>query len=77
VNFTTMFEDYAAGVALLTAAFAVWRGYRWALAWLIVTWSGISFLLLISTVGQLEALDVGAGLGSRSARSDHDRDGCP
>jgi hypothetical protein len=55
VNFTTMFEDYAAGVALLTAAFAMWRGYRWALAWMIVTWSGISFSLLISTVGQLEA----------------------
>jgi uncharacterized membrane protein YkgB len=49
-----MFEDYAAGVALLTAAFAVWRGYRWASDWMIVTWSGISFMMLISTVSQIE-----------------------
>ena len=54
VNFTTMFEDYAAGFALLVAAFGIWRGRRWAPAWMVVTWSGISFNLFISTVGQIE-----------------------
>lgn len=54
VNFTTMFEDYAAGIALLAAAFGVWRERRWAPAWMMITWSGITFMLLISTVSQIE-----------------------
>lgn len=54
VNFTTMFEDYAAGVALLGAAFGAWRGTRWASTWMIVVWSGVSFMLVISTVSQVE-----------------------
>lgn len=54
VNFTTMFEDYVAGLALLAAAFGTWRGLHWAPAWSAVTWSGISFMMLISTVSQIE-----------------------
>ena len=54
VDFTTMFEDYAGGAALLVAAFATWRGARWAPAWMLVAWSGISFMMLLSTVSQLE-----------------------
>jgi hypothetical protein len=54
VNFTTMFEDYAAGAALLAAAFGAWRKRRWAPAWMLITWSGITFMMLISTVSQIE-----------------------
>lgn len=54
VNFTTMFEDYAAGLALLAAVWGSWRGLRWAPAWTLITWSGISFMMLISTVSQVE-----------------------
>jgi hypothetical protein len=54
VNFTTMFEDYAAGVALLVAAVAVLRRQTWARSWMLISWSGISFMMLISTVSQVE-----------------------
>jgi len=54
VNFTTMFEDYAAGIALLVAAAGTWRKASWAPAWMVVSWSGISFMMLISTVSQVE-----------------------
>ncbi|HKE97117.1 MAG TPA: hypothetical protein VKB34_22600 [Povalibacter sp.] len=54
VNFTTMFEDYAAGLALLVCAVGMLRGARWAPAALLVVWSGITFMMLISTVSQVE-----------------------
>jgi len=54
VSFTTMFEDYLAGVGLLVAAIGAMKGARWAPHALIVMWSGTSFMLLISTVSQIE-----------------------
>jgi hypothetical protein len=54
VSFTTMFEDYAAGVALLIAAVARLRSVPWAARWMIVSWSGVTFMMLISTVSQIE-----------------------
>lgn len=54
VNFTTMFEDYFAGMALLAAAAGTaWRA-RWAPGWMVVTWSGVTFMMLSSTVNQVE-----------------------
>lgn len=54
VNFTTMFEDYLAGAALLVAAGGVLRRARWAPMTLVIVWSGIMFMMLISTVSQVE-----------------------
>jgi hypothetical protein len=49
-----MFEDYAAGVCLLVAAAASLLRASWAATWMIIIWSGTMFMLLISTVSQLE-----------------------
>jgi hypothetical protein len=54
VNFTTMFEDYVAGIGLLVAVIGTLRRARWAPAWAVVIWSGVMFMMLISTVSQLE-----------------------
>jgi len=54
VNFTTMFEDYLAGIALLIAAGGTLRRARWAPITMVVVWSGIMFMMLISTVSQIE-----------------------
>jgi hypothetical protein len=54
VNFTTMFEDYVAGIVLLVAAAGTYKRATWAPAWLIISWSGISFMMLVSTVSQVE-----------------------
>jgi hypothetical protein len=54
VNFTTMFEDYFAGIALLAAALGTMARARWAPGWMIVTWSGTTFMMLSSTVNQVE-----------------------
>ena len=54
VDFTTMFEDYAGGMALLVAALGVWRNARWAPMWMLISWSGVSFMLVLSTTSQIE-----------------------
>lgn len=54
VSFTTMFEDYLAGVALIVCAFGALRGARWAPLSLLVVWSGVMFMMLLSTVSQIE-----------------------
>jgi hypothetical protein len=54
VNFTTMFEDYVAGIGLLVAAVATLRGAAWARTWMVIMWSGVMFMMLISTVSQVE-----------------------
>jgi hypothetical protein len=54
VSFTTMFEDYAAGVCLLVAAGATLCRASWARTWMIIIWSATMFMLLISTVSQIE-----------------------
>jgi hypothetical protein len=54
VSFTTMFEDYVAGFALLISAVGALRGARWAPLSLLIMWSGVMFMMLISTVSQIE-----------------------
>jgi hypothetical protein len=54
VSFTTMFEDYAAGACLLVAAAGSLLRASWAAAWMVIIWSGTMFMLLISTVSQVE-----------------------
>src|SRR5687767_12849844 len=54
VNFTTMFEDYLAGAALLVCAVGAIRKAKWAPLWLLIVWTGIMFMMLISTVSQVE-----------------------
>jgi hypothetical protein len=54
VSFTTMFEDYAAGACLLVAAAGSLLRASWAATWMVIIWSGTMFMLLISTVSQLE-----------------------
>lgn len=54
VNFTTMFEDYLAGVALFVCAVGALRGARWAPLSLLVVWSGVASMMLLSTVSQIE-----------------------
>jgi hypothetical protein len=53
ISFTTMFEDYLAGAALLVAAGGVLRKARWAPMMMVIAWSGM-FMMLISTVSQIE-----------------------
>jgi hypothetical protein len=54
VSFTTMFEDYAAGACLLVAAAGTLLRTSWAATWMVIIWSGTMFMLLISTVSQVE-----------------------
>jgi hypothetical protein len=54
VSFTTMFEDYLAGVALIICALGALRGARWAPLALLVVWSGVTSMMLLSTVSQIE-----------------------
>lgn len=54
VSFTTMFEDYLAGAGLLAAAVGTRLRARWAPSAMIVMWSGTMFMMLISTVSQIE-----------------------
>jgi hypothetical protein len=54
VSFTTMFEDYAAGACLLVAAAGTLLRASWAATWMVIIWSGTMFMLLISTVSQIE-----------------------
>ena len=54
VNFTTMFDDYGAGGILLVAAVAAWLKVPWASSWMVISWSGIFFMMLISSVSQIE-----------------------
>lgn len=54
VSFTTMFEDYLAGLGLLAAAVGTLLRARWAPSAMIVMWSGTMFMMLISTVSQIE-----------------------
>jgi hypothetical protein len=53
-NFTTMFEDYLGGAALLVCGIGALRKARWAPLSLLVVWSGLTFMMLLSTVSQIE-----------------------
>src|SRR5262245_17957228 len=54
VDFTTMFEDYLAGAILLIAAWATLQGRRWGPLLLVAAWSGITGMMTISVVSQVE-----------------------
>lgn len=54
VSFTTMFEDHLAGAALIVCALGALRGARWAPLSLLVVWSGVASMMLLSTVSQIE-----------------------
>src|SRR6188768_826621 len=53
-NFMTMFEDYLGGVLLLVCGIGALRNARWAPLSLLIVWSGITFMMLLSTLGQIE-----------------------
>jgi hypothetical protein len=54
VSFTTMLEDYLAGAALIACAVGALRGARWAPLSLLIVWSGVASMMLLSTVSQIE-----------------------
>lgn len=54
VNFTTMFEDYVAGVLLLIGGWAAYSGKRWGAIFLVLAWASFSGLMTSSFLGQLE-----------------------
>ena len=54
-NFTTMFEDYWAGLLLLAAAWAVARRRPMAPLFLLAVWGAVTGMIFIATVAQVEA----------------------
>jgi hypothetical protein len=54
VDFTTMFEDYLAGVLLLVGAWAAYRSKPWSAVFLVLAWASFSGLMTSSFLGQLE-----------------------
>jgi NADH:ubiquinone oxidoreductase subunit 6 (subunit J) len=66
VSFTTMFEDYLAGIALIVSALGALRGARWAPLSLLIVWSGVASMMLLSTVSQVERHFWGDALEPRS-----------
>ena len=54
VDFTTMFEDYAAGALLLIGGWAAYRGRRWGVLFLVVAWAAVSGMMSNSLLDQVE-----------------------
>src|SRR5688572_27771976 len=54
VEFTTMFEDYLAGLLLLAAAWAAYQRHRAETALLLTAWTWVTGMMTISFVDQLE-----------------------
>jgi len=54
INFTTMFEDYFAGVLLLVGGWAAYRSKSWGAVFLVLAWAYFSGLITSSFLGQLE-----------------------
>ena len=54
VNFTTMFEDYFAGLLLLVGGWAAYRSKSWGAMFLVLAWAYFSGLITSSFLGQLE-----------------------
>jgi hypothetical protein len=67
-NFTTMFEDYWAGLLLLACAWAVARHRPKATLFLLVVWGAVAGMILIATVGQLEATFRATALEARNTQ---------
>jgi len=66
VNFTTMFEDYWAGALLLVGAAAVARRRPAGTLLLLVVWGGVTGMILIATVAQIESTLRGSSLEPRN-----------
>jgi hypothetical protein len=62
VEFTTMFEDYLAGVLLLAGAWAAYRRHRLEFALLLVAWAWVTGMMTISFVDQAEVTIRGTSL---------------
>ena len=54
INFTTMFEDYLAGVLLLIGGWAAYRSKSWGAVFLVLAWASFSGLMTSSLLDQLE-----------------------
>ena len=54
VNFTTMFEDYFAGLLLLVGGWAAYRSKSWGAVFLVLAWAYFAGLITSSFLGQLE-----------------------
>jgi hypothetical protein len=54
VEFVTMFEDYAGGALLLWAAWAAIKNRPSAPALLLIAWSAVSGMMVLSFTGQVE-----------------------
>jgi hypothetical protein len=54
VEATTMLEDYLAGALLLLAGLAAARGARFAPPLLLAAWAGVTTMMTISLIGQVE-----------------------
>ena len=54
VEFTTMFEDYVAGVLLLIGGWASHRARPWGAAFLILAWGSVTGLMSSSFWSQME-----------------------
>ena len=54
INFTTMFEDYLAGMLLLVGGWAAYRKKSWGAVFLVLAWAYFSGLITSSFIGQLE-----------------------
>lgn len=54
IDFTTMFEDYAGGILLLIGGWASYRKWRWGRLFLLAVWAGVTGMMSISLVSQLE-----------------------
>ena len=54
VDVTTMLEDYLGGALLLIGAWATYTEKRWGALFLVVAWAGVSSMIFVSFLGQLE-----------------------
>ena len=54
IDFTTMFEDYVAGILLLVGGWTSYRGHRWGMLLLLVAWAYVSGMMGGSLWYQLE-----------------------
>jgi hypothetical protein len=54
INFTTMFEDYFAGLLLLVGGWAAYRSKSWGAMFLVLAWAYFSGLMNSSFLNQLE-----------------------
>ena len=68
VNFTTMFEDYWAGVVLLACALVAARRRPTATLLLLAVWGAVTGMIFIATVGQIEATLRPTNLEARSSQ---------